>query len=340
MIIRSKAPLRIGLAGGGSDVSPYSDIYGGAILNATINLYAYATIIPRNDHKIIIHAIDKDERYEFDSVEELEINGELDLLKGIYNRIVKDFSKKSLSFELTTHVDAPAGSGLGTSSTLVTAIVGAFAEWLKLPLGEYDIAQLAYKIEREDLQMAGGKQDQYAATFGGVNFMEFYKDDKVIVNPLRIRSKVLNELAYNLVLFNTDTSRVSADIIKKQQKNVSENNTASIEAMHNIKKQAVMVKEALLKEELDQIGELLQFGYNFKKKMAQGIATPMMEDVYQTAINAGATGGKISGAGGGGFMFFYCPENTRHAVIKALESKGGFVKRYQFTNEGLTSWTI
>jgi len=340
MIIRSKAPLRIGLAGGGSDVSPYSDLFGGAILNATISMYAYATIIPADNNRIVLHAVDKDERYEFDAAEELEINGELDLLKGIYNRIVKDFAHKPLSFELTTYVDAPPGSGLGTSSTLVTAIVGAFTEWLKLPLGEYDIAQLAYKIEREDLQMAGGKQDQYAATFGGVNFMEFFKNDKVIVNPLRIRSKVLNELAYNLVLFNTDTSRVSADIIKQQQENVSNKQADSIDAMHNIKKQAIMVKEALLREELDKIGELLQYGYEFKKKMASGIATPFMEEIYQTAINAGASGGKISGAGGGGFMFFYCPGNNRHAVIKALEAKGGRVKRYQFTNEGLTSWTI
>lgn len=340
MIIRSKAPLRIGLAGGGSDVSPYSDLYGGAILNATVNLYAYATIIPTTDNKIILHAVDRGERFEFDSIEELPIDGNLDLLKGIYNRIVKDYSQKALSFELTTYVDAPAGSGLGTSSTLVTAIIGAFAEWLKLPLGEYDIAQLAYSIERVDLNMAGGKQDQYAATFGGVNFMEFFKDDKVIVNPLRIRSKVLNELALNLVLFYTDTSRVSADIIKKQQKNVTDKNIDSIEAMHNIKKQAVLVKEALLKEELDSIGELLQYGYEFKKKMAKGIATPLMEEIYQRAMAAGATGGKISGAGGGGFMFFYCPGNTRHAVIKALESQGGAVKRYEFTNVGLTSWTI
>lgn len=340
MIIRSKAPLRIGLAGGGSDVSPYSDLFGGAILNATVNLYAYATIIPTSDNKIVLHAVDRDERFEFDSIEELPIDGDLDLLKGIYNRIVKDYSHKALSFELTTYVDAPAGSGLGTSSTLVTAIIGAFAEWLKLPLGEYDIAQLAYSIERVDLNMAGGKQDQYAATFGGVNFMEFFKDDKVIVNPLRIRSKVLNELAMNLVLFYTDTSRVSADIIKKQQKNVTDKNIDSIEAMHNIKKQAVLVKEALLKEELDNIGELLQYGYEFKKKMAKGIATPLMEEIYQRAMDAGATGGKISGAGGGGFMFFYCPGNTRHAVIKALESQGGAVKRYEFTNVGLTSWTI
>ena len=340
MIIRSKAPLRIGLAGGGSDVSPYSDLYGGAILNATINMYAYASIIPREDGKIILHAVDKDERYEMDSVENLPINGELDLLKGIYNRIVKDFVKKPLSFELVTYVDAPPGSGLGTSSTLVTAILGAFVEWFKLPLGEYDIARLAYQIEREDLDMAGGKQDQYAATFGGFNFMEFYKEDKVIVNPLRIRSKVMNELAYSIVLYYTNTSRVSADIIKKQQKNVRNKQEDSINAMHNIKKQAVMMKEALLKEELDKIGELLRYGYDYKRQMAKGIVTAQMEEIYQTAMNAGATGGKISGAGGGGFMFFYCPQNTRHQVIKALEEKGGFVKRYQFTNEGLTTWSI
>ncbi len=339
MIIRSKAPLRIGLAGGGSDVSPYSDIYGGAILNATVSMYAYANIIPRNDGKIIFKTADRNEYFEYKSEEFLEIDGNLDLHKGIYNRIVKDFTAKPLSFELLTFVDAPAGSGMGTSSTLVTAILGAFAEWLKLPLGEYDIAHLAYQIEREDLKMAGGKQDQYAATFGGVNFMEFYADDKVIVNPLRIRSNVLNELSNNVLLYYTQKSRVSADIIKKQQKNVINKNSNSIEAMHNIKNQAILMKEALLKSELDKIGELLDYGYKYKKQMANGIATEEMEKIYKTAIKAGATGGKISGAGGGGFMFFYCPENTKYSVMKALNKLGGSFYKYEFTNSGLKTWT-
>src|SRR4030095_9641366 len=151
MIYRSKAPLRIGLAGGGTDVSPYSDQYGGAILNATVSMFAYATIEPLNNGKIIIHAIDKKEMVELDAAEELAIDGNLILAKGIYNRIVKDFVKAPLSFRLSTYVDAPAGSGLGTSSTLVVAIIGAFSEWLKLPLGEYDMARLAYDIERKDL---------------------------------------------------------------------------------------------------------------------------------------------------------------------------------------------
>ncbi len=339
MIIRSKAPLRIGLAGGGSDVSPYSDLHGGAILNATISMYAYATIEPLEGDKIIFHAIDKDEIIELDSKENLELDGNLDLIKGIYNRVVKDFSKKALSFKLSTYVDAPPGSGMGTSSTLVTAVLGAFAEWLNLPMGEYDLAHLAYEIERIDLDMAGGKQDQYAATFGGFNFMEFYKDDKVIVNPLRIKSNVIDELSNNIILYNTDTSRVSADIIAKQQKNVRDKNANSIEAMHKIKNQAILMKEALLKGELNKIGEILNYGYQYKKQMAKGISTPLMEEIYTEAINAGASGGKISGAGGGGFMFFYCPANTRYNVINALKKFQGKVHRYEFTKNGLKTWT-
>ncbi len=340
MIIRSKAPLRLGLAGGGSDVSPYSDLYGGAILNATISMYAYATIQPRDDNKIILNSIDKKQRFEFNSTEYLEINNQFDLAKGIYNRVVSEFTKKPLSFELTTFVDAPPGSGLGTSSTLVVAILGAFAEWLGLPLGEYDLAHLAYQIERVDLNMAGGKQDQYAATFGGVNFMEFYKDDKVIVNPLRIKSVYLNELAYNLILYNTETSRLSSKIIEAQTSNVIKKNEVTMEATHKLKQQAKMMKEAILKGELDKIGEILDFGWQNKKLMAKGITNQMIDDIYNTAIENGASGGKISGAGGGGFMVFYCPNNTRIKVIEALKKFGGEPKRYEFTTQGLTTWTI
>ena len=201
MIHRSKAPLRIGLAGGGTDVSPYSDLYGGAILNATISLYAHATIEPVKEKKIILEAIDRNETETYDWNTTLPINGNLDLLKGVYNRIQKDYSFGEQGLRLSTYVDAPAGSGLGTSSTLVVAILGAFAEMLRLPLGEYDMAHYAYDIERKDLNLAGGKQDQYAATFGGVNFMEFYSDDKVIVNPLRVKEQHLFELENNLLLY-------------------------------------------------------------------------------------------------------------------------------------------
>lgn len=340
MIYRSKAPLRLGLAGGGTDVSPYSDLFGGAILNATISMYAYATIKPLSDNKIHIKALDRKEQIVLDAKKKLEINGKLDLAKGVYNRVVKDFIKKPLAFELTTFVDAPPGSGLGSSSTLVVAILGAFVEWLKLPLGEYDIAQLAYKIEREDLGMQGGKQDQYAATFGGVNYMEFSKNDKVIVNPLRIKDKWMHELENNLVLFFTETSRLSSEIIKKQSDNVKKKNTKSIDAMHALKEQSIMMKEALLQGEIDNIGKILHYGWEHKKAMAEGISNPHIEKIYNAALKAGATGGKISGAGGGGFMIFYAPYNNKFKVIETLNKIGGRVMRYNFTQHGLTSWTI
>jgi D-glycero-alpha-D-manno-heptose-7-phosphate kinase len=340
MKIQSKAPLRLSLAGGGTDVSPYSDLYGGAILNATISLYAYTTIIPRNDGKIIFNLEDRRKSYEYKADKQLPINGEIDLLKAIYNRVVKDFTQKPLSFEISTYVDAPAGSGLGTSSTLVVSVLGAFAEWLSLPLGEYDLAHLAYSIEREDMAMAGGRQDQYAAAFGGFNYMEFYESDKVIINPLRVKNKIINELSRNTILYYTETSRQSADIIKEQQKNVTEKNTRSIEAMHKLKGQAVLMKEALLREDLNKIGEILNLGWLYKKQMASGISTDFFEELYAAGMAAGAGGGKISGAGGGGFIFFYCPENTRYKVANALQKFGGSIRRFEFTHNGLETWTI
>jgi len=341
MLVRSKAPLRLGLAGGGTDVSPYSDLYGGAVLNATINMYAYATIEPLTESKIILNSIDRGIITEMESKPELEINGELDLIKGVYNRVVKEFNKKQpLSFSLTTYVDAPPGSGLGSSSTLVVAVLGAFREWLRLPLGEYEIAHLAYEIERKDLGMAGGKQDQYAATFGGFNFMEFYENDRVVVNPLRMKAEIINELQFNILIYYTGTSRLSSRIIETQIKNVKEKKKKSIEAMHKLKKQAVMMKEAILKGRLDDVGEILDYGWKYKKQMADGIANPIIEEIYEAAKKAGATGGKITGAGGGGFLMLYCPKNTKYKVIETLQKFGGEFKKFEFTQYGLVAWRI
>ncbi|MCO5235685.1 MAG: dehydrogenase [Chitinophagaceae bacterium] len=341
MIYRSKAPLRIGLAGGGTDVSPYCDLHGGAILNATISLYAYAHIEPIHQQEIVLEAADRKEILHYPADQLLPLDGRLDLLKGVYNRIKQDYGLPAgKGFKLQTFVDAPAGSGLGTSSTLVVAVIGVFAEMLKLPLGEYDIARYAFDIERKYLELAGGRQDQYAATFGGVNYMEFYAHDKVIVNPLRIRSEYLRELENNLVLFYTASNRESAAIIKEQQKNVHEKRETPIEAMHQLKEQSRWMKEALLTGRINEIGEILDFGFKQKRKMAANISNPLIEEIYDTAKKSGASGGKISGAGGGGFMVFYCPGNTRYRVIDALSEFEGEVKQYTFTKSGLLSWSV
>lgn len=340
MIIRSKAPLRLGLAGGGTDVSPYSDLYGGAILNATVDMFAYTTIIPTDDGKVVFEAPDNHNlTEEHELCMEMDTDGYFILHKGVYNRVVKQFIGHPLSLRISSHVDVPAGSGMGTSSTLVVSILGAYVEWLKLPLGEYDIARLAYEIERVDLGLAGGKQDQYAATFGGFNFMEF-KGDNVIVNPLRVRTRNQDELNHNLLLYYTDTSHVSADIIKEQQQNVTTKKQSSIESMHKLKEQAIQMKEVLLKGDIDSIGDILDFGWQHKKQMAASITNPRIDAIYDAAKKAGATGGKISGAGGGGFMFFYCPGTSYYQVSEALMRLGGNVNRFEFTTEGLKTWTI
>ena len=279
MFYRSRAPLRIGLAGGGTDVSPFSETHGGAIMNATISLYAYATIVPRNDGKIIINAIDRGEKYEFDGLSHLPINGKLDLQRGVYNRIVEQFTKKALSFELITYIDAPSGSGLGTSSTLVVAIIGAFVEWLKIPLGEYDIARLAFEIEREDVGIIGGAQDQYAATFGGFNFIEFYDNKRVIVNPLRIKNWIIDELQASSVLYFTGITR-QASIIEEEKANTVSRDTRALEAMHKAKEGALAMKEAVLKGNIKLLAKVLNQSWEAKKKMASCITNPEIDSIY------------------------------------------------------------
>ncbi len=341
MIIRSKAPLRIGLAGGGTDVSPYSDAHGGAILNVTIDRYAFATLEPLNNGKIEFFSEQFGDSLILDSAAELAIDENFDLACGIYNRLVKMYNKgQALSFRLTTFIDAPMGSGLGTSSTLAVAIIGAFVEWLQLPLGQYDIAHLAFEIERKDLKMAGGKQDQYAATFGGINFMEFLANDRVIVNPLTIHSSILSEFEFRLLLYYTETKRSSAQIIQTQIDNVNRKNVSAIDATHALKEQAFQMKDAILRGNLDAIGEIFHMGWENKKKLASNVSNALIDDIYSTAIANGATGGKISGAGGGGFMFFYCPANTKNKVAKALEQFGGTQRRFAFTTDGLRAWRV
>ena len=340
MLIRSKAPLRLGFAGGGTDIATYYNQFGGYVLNSTIDLYAYCTIEPNETGKIVFIAADINNSEEYPCGEQLPASSALPLHTGIYNRIVADFTKKPLSFTMTTYTDAPAGSGLGSSSTLVVAIIKAFVEWLNLPLGEYDIAALAYSIEREDLGLAGGKQDQYAATFGGFNFMEFYEGERVIVNPLRLKRWIRNELEASLVLYYTGISRESANIIKEQIQHTQKGDEKSIESMHELKKQAVYMKEALLKGDFKGFSDCLLHGWHAKKNAASSISNSFIEEMYRYAIENGAESAKITGAGGGGFMMIYCNPCRRISLIRALKEKQGLVLPASFTETGTQAWII
>ncbi len=341
LVIRSRAPLRLGLAGGGTDVSPFSDIYGGNVLNATIDMYANCTLEVNRTDKIQLVATDRNEKFECDLTAHIEPEGELRLHKGVYNRIMRQFNAgRPLGIAITTYTDVPAGSGLGSSSTLVVAMIKAFVELLNLPLGEYEIAHLAFEIERIELGCAGGKQDQYAATFGGFNFIEFYKDDRVVVNPLRVKNWIISELESSLMLYYTGVSRYSSEIIAEQAKNAENNVVDAVAAMTELKEQAVKMKEAILKGDMRSLAGFMERSWEAKKKTAASISNSEIDALHDRARAAGAYAGKLSGAGGGGFMMFLVDPSRRMEVIRALNSHEGRVMSCHFTKHGTQGWRL
>jgi D-glycero-alpha-D-manno-heptose-7-phosphate kinase len=338
--VRARAPLRLGLAGGGTDVSPFSNKYGGFVLNVTIGKYANVTVTPRDDGLVELVAADRELSWNGPARESLPLVKGLELLAGVYNRLVREFERKEpLSVSITTHSEAPPGSGLGSSSTMVVALVRAFCEYLSLPLGDYDIAHLAYEIERIDLGLAGGKQDQYAAAFGGLNFMEFY-EDRVIVNPLRIRPEHFAELESSLVLYFTGVSRASAEIIDEQVQNVKTGNENSLQAMRALKAEAVHMKEAVLKGDFEAMALAMRRSWDAKKKMAHMISNQKINEIYDAAMQEGARAGKVSGAGGGGFMMFIVDPIKRPQVMKRLAEFSGSVSTCMFVEQGAHSWRV
>src|SRR4030042_2502492 len=336
MLIRARAPLRLGLGGGGTDIAPYVDLHGGMVLNATIDKYAYATIEPTDDGRVYFVAADLGLFWEGTAAPLLSLDGTLDLHKGVYNRVMRDYVQdKPIGLRLITFADAHPGSGLGSSSTIVGAMLTSFVELFNLPLGEYDIARCAYEVERIDVGLSGGKQDQYAATFGGFNFMEFYAGDRVVVNPLRVKSWIISELEASLLLYNTGISRESANIIEEQTVNVLRSDQEAIAAMHQVKEEAIVLKESILKGDFRALAQSLERAWEAKKKMASRISNPHIEKIRRLAKEAGAHAAKISGAGGGGFMMLLVDPVRRIEVAKALVGLGGKIEGFSFTKQGL-----
>lgn len=341
MFIRARAPLRLGLAGGGTDVSPFCDIHGGYVLNAAIDRYAYAVIQTLPDTVLRFIAADQQVEKVIAIDQPLVLNGKLDLHKAVYTHMVQHFNGgKPIPMELSTFCDAPAGSGLGSSSTLVVVMIRAFAELLNLPLDDYAIAQMAYKIERVDCGLQGGRQDQYSATFGGFNFMEFYADERAVINPLRIKNWIICELEASLVLFFTGVSRESAKIIADQSNNMKAGAVDAMEAMHGMKREAVVMKECLLRGDFAGLVDSMRLGWENKKRSAKTVSNPHIDAIYDAAIQAGALAGKVSGAGGGGFMLFFVPPEKRMAVISALQRFDGQVSNCHFTKHGTQAWRV
>lgn len=335
MHIRSRAPLRVSFAGGGTDVAPYPELEGGRVLSATIDRYAYASLTPRTDGQFSIESADFDTHVHFDPAERSSIDGRLDLVKAVIRRLSREDSN---GYDLFLRSSAPPGSGLGSSSAVIVALVGLLRRHYNLGPDNYETAALAYALEREDLGIPGGMQDQYAATFGGFNFIEFHAD-RVVVNPLRISADVINELEHNMLLAYSGVTRDSGGIIDDQTARLRSGEAETLEAMHAQKRLADEMKDALLRGRLGEFATLLDDAWQQKRRMSPKIATARIDEVYEAAREAGALGGKVTGAGGGGYVLLYCDFRRRQQVAERLEAMGVQPRELTFTREGLQTWT-
>lgn len=336
MLIRAKAPLRIGFAGGGTDVPPFPEREGGCVLSATINRFSYGTLRPKDDNQISIKSVDFGLSLNYAVRDEMIYDGKLDLVKAAIRKLQGNNER---GFELFLRSDAPPGSGLGSSSSLMVTLVGLLKEFQGLPMTDYQIAELAYVIERKDVGIEGGMQDQYAATFGGCNFIEFL-GNQVIVNPLRLSQDVVNELEHNLLLCFTGCTHVSGHIIEDQTARYVRGEPANLEGLRRQKALASEMKNLLLQRKLREFGELLHEAWEFKKKMSPQISNPQIDGLYEAARKSGAIGGKLSGAGGGGFMLFYCAFERKHEVAETLKKLGCAISDFSFDFHGMQTWRV
>jgi D-glycero-alpha-D-manno-heptose-7-phosphate kinase len=335
-LFRAKSPLRVSFAGGGTDIAPFPQREGGLVLSATINRYAHATLQPRTDGRIRVESLDLGTALEYGSDEPIDYDGKLGLVKAAIRRVAQ--LEEPRGIDLFLHTAAPPGSGLGASSSLIVSLIGVLSAFHGLTLSDYEIAQLAWEVERIDLGLKGGLQDHYAATFGGFNFMEFTADG-VIVNPLRIKPAIVNELEANLLLCFTGSTRAGDHIIDDQTKRYEASDQDALAGLRMQKELATSMKEALLRGRLTEFGELMGTAWEYKKRMSPRITTPTIDEAYDEALKHGALGGKVTGAGGGGFILFYCRPGFQHLVDERLRQMGLGSAEFAFDHEGLRTWT-
>ena len=329
-VIRSRAPLRISFCGGGTDVPPYPEQFGGCVLSCAIDKYAFVSLRSRDEEGIRVHSSDLNRVAEFRGPSG-PLDGTIDLAQTIFNR----FGTDSLDCYMSS--DAPPGSGLGSSSAMIVALIAALARREGRHLSDYEMAELAYAVERTDLNIQGGMQDQYAATFGGFNFIEF-TGEGVLVNPLRISEDALNELHCHLLLCYTGGTRASSNILREQTANVVSHVPDVMDSLAELKALTLELKRSLLQNRFVEFGEILDRAWHLKKRLASGISNAAIDELYTIAKRAGAIGGKLLGAGGGGFLLIFAPFTRRDKVRERLELAGGKIVDFQFDQRGVRTW--
>jgi len=336
MIIRARAPVRLSFAGGGTDVSPYTEEHGGCVVSATRNKYAWASIELRGDKKICLKDTNLKART-YNGVKKMRYGTKMDLLIAV----LKNMHTNSKGLNMSLRGDVPPRSGLGSSASAFGATIGVFNHQLReARMTDYEIAELAYKLERDELGNLGGRQDQYASVFGGINFIEFKGEDFVRVNPMKIKRDYLMELEKNLVLVHVMDRKKSGDILKDQVSSYVKQKKSVVDALHSVKGLALETNRALRRGDLNRFGELLDEGWKHKKKFSSMISNRYIDKIYSIAKRNGALGGKVLGAGGGGHMILYCESGREEDVIRKVTGAGAFVRSFSFDMQGLSTWEV
>ncbi len=334
-IIRGKAPLRISFAGGGTDLSNFFKEHGGVVINATINKYCHGTIIKRADTKIIIDSdITPGKAVVIDSINHLQYDGKLDLIKAVIKIMQPDFG-----FELYLHNDIPPGRGLGSSASLSVLIISLLSYLQETHYNEYKTAEIAHKAEIEELKIRGGWQDQYAAVTGGFSFMEF-NGEKSIIYPLKLKEDVINELNSHMILCYVGNPHNSDEHQSVLEKSIAENEEEKINQLNKLKEIAIEIKDCLLTNNFEKIGELLHESWMKKRSLSKNVSNPKIDTFYETGIKNGAYGGKLLGSGGGGYILFFCSPQKRNQLKKALERVGGEIMDFNFEFNGTKIWPV
>lgn len=330
---RAKSPVRISFGGGGSDTSSYFISNKGAVINATISLFSHSTLKIRDDEKIIINSLDLGEKIEFNEFRDLlNYNGKFSLIISLIKTI-----KPIFGFELYLHSDFPMSSGLGGSAVVTSSILGCFNQLRNDKWDQYEIAEIAFQSERLNLGVAGGWQDQYATVFGGLNFMEF-SNDQNIIHPIRLNPEILLELEESLILCYTGITHDSGNIHNDQKEQTK--STLVKERIESNVQLTFEMRNYLLKGKLYDFGKALHKAWELKKSFSSKISNPILDNVYDGALQNGAIGGKLLGAGGGGYFLFYVQPFDKLKLMSWLESKNLKYTPFVFEDKGLQSWTV
>jgi D-glycero-alpha-D-manno-heptose-7-phosphate kinase len=324
----ARAPVRISFAGGGTDLPAYYERYGGMVVSAAIDKYFYVFLNVGGYEGLQISSADYHTFYRQGPDTGFIWNGDLALPRTILHQFGLD---RGLSVFLASEV--PPGTGLGSSSTVAVAMIKALSALRGQSLSRQEVAELACTVEIEKMGMPIGKQDQYAAAFGGLNAITFSREG-VAVEPVKARREVVHTLERNILLFFTGTARNSADILSRQRESSARDEPRVIESLHAIKAMAKETLACLEQGDLTRYGRLLHESWQRKKQLAPGITNPLIDECYEAALSAGAVGGKITGAGGGGFLMVYCEPPFQEAVTQALEARGLRRMEFRFDYEG------